>query len=256
MVRGRIGARNGVGAGGRRAQLVPALICSGPGSAGERASWSRRRSTSARWRAIVSATKTNAELFCMADRIGTIEEGKDADLILVDGDPLADIGVLVQPERLHLVLKRGEPVRDLRGERLRAVPRRRAARASYPPSGIRTGARRCCRRGRRRSCPAGPAGGTGRTRRRCRYSNGSVSARSSKNAVGVVVALLVVDLEHLEALRVFLVVERLDRRAAPSCRARTTSPRSSPRRPSRAGRSVSRRCRRGRAARSPVPAGR
>ncbi len=65
--------------------------------------------------AIVSATKTNAALFCMADRIGTVEEGKDADLLLVDGDPLEDIGVLVQPERLQLVLKAGEPVRDLIG---------------------------------------------------------------------------------------------------------------------------------------------
>jgi len=41
--------------------------------------------------AIVSATKTNAELFGMADVIGTVEEGKQADLVVVDGDPLADI---------------------------------------------------------------------------------------------------------------------------------------------------------------------
>ena len=34
--------------------------------------------------AIVSATKTNAALFRLEDRIGTIAEGKDADLILVD----------------------------------------------------------------------------------------------------------------------------------------------------------------------------
>ena len=43
----------------------------------------------------MSATRTNAALFRMEDRIGTVEEGKDADLILVDGDPLADVGVLV-----------------------------------------------------------------------------------------------------------------------------------------------------------------
>jgi imidazolonepropionase-like amidohydrolase len=44
--------------------------------------------------AIVSATKTNAALFRLEDRIGTIAEGKDADLILVDRDPLTDIAVL------------------------------------------------------------------------------------------------------------------------------------------------------------------
>jgi imidazolonepropionase-like amidohydrolase len=33
-----------------------------------------------------------------------VDVGKDADLILVDGDPLADIGVL---DRLALVLVRG-----------------------------------------------------------------------------------------------------------------------------------------------------
>ncbi len=45
--------------------------------------------------AIVAATSTNAELFRMEDRIGTVEEGKDADLILVDGNPADDLGVLV-----------------------------------------------------------------------------------------------------------------------------------------------------------------
>lgn len=37
--------------------------------------------------AILTATRTNAELFGLADRIGTVEEGKEADLILVAGDP-------------------------------------------------------------------------------------------------------------------------------------------------------------------------
>jgi len=62
--------------------------------------------------AIVSATRTNAALFRLEERTGTVEEGKDADLILVDGDPLADIGVLAQPERIVLVLKGGDVVKD------------------------------------------------------------------------------------------------------------------------------------------------
>ncbi|MEX1195696.1 MAG: amidohydrolase family protein [Dehalococcoidia bacterium] len=63
--------------------------------------------------AIVSATKTNAELFGMADRIGTVEEGKQADLVVVDGDPLSDIAVLADAARVRVVIKEGEVVKDL-----------------------------------------------------------------------------------------------------------------------------------------------
>jgi imidazolonepropionase-like amidohydrolase len=63
--------------------------------------------------AIVSATKTNAELFGMADVIGTVEEGKQADLVVVDGDPLNDIAVLADAERIRAVVKAGEVAKDL-----------------------------------------------------------------------------------------------------------------------------------------------
>jgi len=63
--------------------------------------------------AIVAATRTNAELFGMADRIGTVEEGKQADLILVDGDPVADISVLADASRVRVVIKEGVVVKDL-----------------------------------------------------------------------------------------------------------------------------------------------
>ena len=33
----------------------------------------------------------------MADQVGTLEPGKLADLLIVDGDPLADIGILQGP---------------------------------------------------------------------------------------------------------------------------------------------------------------
>jgi imidazolonepropionase-like amidohydrolase len=65
--------------------------------------------------AIVSATKTNAELFGMADRIGTVQEGKQADLVIVDGDPLSDISVLADANRIRQVIKQGEVVKDLDG---------------------------------------------------------------------------------------------------------------------------------------------
>jgi imidazolonepropionase-like amidohydrolase len=66
-------------------------------------------------RAIVSATRTNAELFGMADRIGTVEEGKDADLILVRGEPLDDVASLADPDCVPLVIQAGRVVKDLDG---------------------------------------------------------------------------------------------------------------------------------------------
>ncbi len=63
--------------------------------------------------AIVSATRTNAELFRLEDRIGTLEQGKDADLILVDGDPLAEIGCLVDARNVKLVIKSGQVVKEI-----------------------------------------------------------------------------------------------------------------------------------------------
>jgi imidazolonepropionase-like amidohydrolase len=41
--------------------------------------------------AITAATKVGAEVMRMSDSIGTIEPGKLADLVVVDGDPLSDI---------------------------------------------------------------------------------------------------------------------------------------------------------------------
>lgn len=42
--------------------------------------------------ALLSATKTSAEAIGMSDQIGTIEAGKIADLVALDGDPSKDIG--------------------------------------------------------------------------------------------------------------------------------------------------------------------
>jgi len=63
--------------------------------------------------AILSATRTNAELFGMADRIGTVEAGKLADLILVDGNPIDDIGVLQDAAKVVLVMREGQVFKDL-----------------------------------------------------------------------------------------------------------------------------------------------
>ena len=63
--------------------------------------------------AIVSATKVNAEIFGLADRLGTITEGKWADMIVIDGNPLEDIQLFAQPDKVVLVMKEGKVVKDL-----------------------------------------------------------------------------------------------------------------------------------------------
>jgi imidazolonepropionase-like amidohydrolase len=59
--------------------------------------------------AIVAATVNAAELLALSAEIGTLEPGKQADLIAVDGDPLADVTVL---EHVSYVLKSGRPFVD------------------------------------------------------------------------------------------------------------------------------------------------
>lgn len=60
--------------------------------------------------AIQAATVNDADLLGWPDKIGTIEAGKWADLIAVDGDPLADVSTL---ERVKFVMKGGEVVKNL-----------------------------------------------------------------------------------------------------------------------------------------------
>jgi imidazolonepropionase-like amidohydrolase len=57
--------------------------------------------------AIRSATSWAAELLGLQDTIGTVDVGKRADLVLVDGDPLADIGALA---KARVVVKGGKVV--------------------------------------------------------------------------------------------------------------------------------------------------
>jgi imidazolonepropionase-like amidohydrolase len=60
--------------------------------------------------AILAGTCNNARAFGMADQIGTLERGRAADILVVDGNPLADIRILGNPERIRAVFKGGKPV--------------------------------------------------------------------------------------------------------------------------------------------------
>ncbi len=64
--------------------------------------------------AIVSATRTNAELLGWAGLLGTLEPGKFADLIVVDGNPLKDMTLFEQGlKRVLLVMKEGRIMKDM-----------------------------------------------------------------------------------------------------------------------------------------------
>ncbi len=58
------------------------------------------------------ATKHGAELMGRGDELGTVTAGKLADLLVIDGNPLTDIAVLQDRDRLLAVIKGGRPVKD------------------------------------------------------------------------------------------------------------------------------------------------
>jgi imidazolonepropionase-like amidohydrolase len=69
---------------------------------------------------LLMATGTNADLLAMSGprnpypgKIGVIEADAYADLLLVDGDPIADIKLLADPEKnLKIIMKDGRFYKD------------------------------------------------------------------------------------------------------------------------------------------------
>ncbi|WCK53732.1 amidohydrolase family protein [Aneurinibacillus sp. Ricciae_BoGa-3] len=62
---------------------------------------------------IVSATKYGSQIMEMEDEIGTIEVGKLADILVVDGNPLEDITILQDHSKLEVIVKDGEYITNL-----------------------------------------------------------------------------------------------------------------------------------------------
>jgi len=57
---------------------------------------------------LASATTTAAELIGMAGKLGVVEAGAIADLLVVDGNPLENVALLASPDRnIRLVMKEG-----------------------------------------------------------------------------------------------------------------------------------------------------
>ncbi len=62
---------------------------------------------------IRSATITNAALLMQEGKLGTIAAGACADLLIVDGDPLTDVGVMLDPRKnLKFIMKDGIIYKD------------------------------------------------------------------------------------------------------------------------------------------------
>jgi len=62
--------------------------------------------------AIVASTRMGAQLLQWGDKIGTLEPGKLADIVVVNGDPLADINLFKDAKNIALVMKDGAVFRS------------------------------------------------------------------------------------------------------------------------------------------------
>jgi imidazolonepropionase-like amidohydrolase len=58
--------------------------------------------------ALLSATKLGGQIMMQPNELGQLREGYLADLLLVDGDPLANISILHDPRRILAVMKDGK----------------------------------------------------------------------------------------------------------------------------------------------------
>ena len=71
--------------------------------------------------AIEAATRLGGQIMMMGDELGLVKEGFLADLLLVDGDPVADVSILQDQSRLLGIMKDGtfhkRPAADLKAHR-------------------------------------------------------------------------------------------------------------------------------------------
>jgi len=65
------------------------------------------------YQALKSATIVNAEILQLKDKTGSIENGKWADIIVINGNPDEDINVIVDPANVLLVMKDGKVMKNI-----------------------------------------------------------------------------------------------------------------------------------------------
>ena len=62
--------------------------------------------------ALEAGTRIASEVLGLESQIGTIDVGKLADLVVVEGNPMDDVGVLLSEEAVHLVMQGGKLVKE------------------------------------------------------------------------------------------------------------------------------------------------
>jgi imidazolonepropionase-like amidohydrolase len=62
--------------------------------------------------AIIAGTSLAARCIGFGDELGVLEPGKLADLLIVEGDPLADVALLQDRERLRIIMQGGNIIKD------------------------------------------------------------------------------------------------------------------------------------------------
>lgn len=60
--------------------------------------------------AIVAATQYGAQAIGLGEYVGTLEPGKIADILIVEGNPLSDITILQDQSNLFMIIQGGKPV--------------------------------------------------------------------------------------------------------------------------------------------------
>jgi imidazolonepropionase-like amidohydrolase len=64
-------------------------------------------------KALLCATRDGGAAFDASGMLGTLEKGKYADLLIVNGDPIADIKILQDHSKFSAIIKGGVIYRDL-----------------------------------------------------------------------------------------------------------------------------------------------
>ena len=62
--------------------------------------------------AILCTTKNNAELMGMEKKIGSVEAGKYADLLVVRKDPLKDVRIFQDRDNLAVIMQGGQFIKN------------------------------------------------------------------------------------------------------------------------------------------------
>lgn len=73
--------------------------------------------------ALVAATRLGGQIMLRPDEIGMLRPGYLADIVMVDGNPLDDLSLLADPERISLVMKDGKICKDAGPRGADAAPR-------------------------------------------------------------------------------------------------------------------------------------